>query len=748
MPVAAGEQVEAPLEVVEVVAPLDLGDAWTGRDTLAAAAEDVAAERELSLADFLARNFASVFVNEAQGNPLQPDVRYRGFVGSPLLGLPQGLAVYMDAVRANEPFGDTVSWALLPQGAVDAVVLLPGSNPLFGLNALGGALAVRTKDGFAHAGARIEALVGAFGRKAASVEAGGAADRFGYFGTVSTLREDGWRDHSPTMATQAFAKLSWRDAGGRVDASVHAADTDLIGNGAAPEELLAIAPTAIFTRPDRTRNALLGVNLLGERSVSERLSLRGNVHWRGSDIDTYNGDDSDYEACAFAAAFLCAEDDDSDEGEGDDDAAEDVALRDQPGNPIAATDELEGATINRTRTNQNSFGAGLHATYAGAIGARRNRLDFGLAYDAADVAFDSSTELGALDETRLAIPGGVYVGDAFTEVAVATSNASLYVANGLAVTTRLRVEVAARYNDTRVELRDQRGTALDGKHRFRRLNPSLGARFAVSPALALYASYGETSRAPSPVELTCADEDDPCRLPNAFLADPPLEQVVAHTWEAGAHGGSGGWTWRGGWFRTRNEDDILFVSAGALASEGYFDNVGATLRQGVEASVANEGERLRLFVHYTAMRATFEDAFAVPSVNHPLAEAGAIPVRPGDRLPLVPEQLLKAGLTFAATPRLRVATTVLRASRIHLRGDEGNLAPAIDGHAVVNLRVDYQLREHLAVFAKMDNALDESYATFGVFGEADEVLGDAFESSRFVTPAAPRAAWVGVELRR
>ena len=740
MPVAAKERMDAPLEVVEVVAPLDLGDAWTGRDALAAAAEDVAAERELSLADFLARNFASVFVNEAQGNPLQPDVRYRGFVGSPLLGLPQGLAVYVDAVRVNEPFGDTVSWALMPQSAVDAVVLLPGSNPLFGLNALGGALAMRTKDGFAHAGSRIEALVGAFGRRAASVEAGGAANRFGYFGTVSTLREDGWRDHSPTAATQAFAKLSWRDAGGRVDASAHAADTDLIGNGAAPEELLAIAPAAIFTRPDRTRNALFGVNLLGERSVSERLSLRGNVHWRGSDIDTYNGDDSDYEACAFAASFLCAED--------DDDAAEDEVLRDQRGNPIAAVDELEGATINRTRTNQTSFGAGLHATYAGAIGARRNRLDFGLAYDAADIAFDSSTELGALDETRLAIPGGVYVGDAFTEVAVATSNASLYVADGLAVAPRLRVDVAARYNDTRVELRDQRGTALDGKHRFRRLNPSVRARFAATPALTLYASYGEASRAPSPVELTCADEDDPCRLPNAFLADPPLKQVVARTWEAGAHGRSGGWAWRGGWFRTRNEDDILFVSAGALASEGYFDNVGRTLRQGVEASVAKEGERLRWFVHYTAMRATFEDAFSVPSVNHPLAEAGAIPVQPGDRLPLVPKRLLKAGLTFAATPRLRLDATVLRASRIHMRGDEGNLAPAIDGHAVANLRVDYQLRERLAVFAKVDNALDESYATFGVFGEADEVLGDEFESSRFVTPAAPRAAWVGVELRR
>ena len=741
------ERPQALIEVVEVVAPLDLGTVDAHRDTLAATAEDIAAERAPSLADFLARNAASVFVNEAQGNPLQPDVRYRGFVGSPLLGLPQGLAVYLDGVRANEPFGDTVSWALIPQSAVDAVALLPGSNPLFGLNALGGALSVYTKDGFSHAGTRLEASVGSFGRRTASAETGGTGDaRFGYFGTLSTLREDGWRDYSPTAATQGFAKLSWLNGDARVDASVVAADTDLIGNGAAPEELLAMAPKAVFTRPDRTRNALFGVNLVGDYSFSERLAVRGNVYWRRSDIDTYNGDDSDYEACAFAPAFLCAGDDDSDDGEESD--LDQEALEDERGNPIAASDALEGATINRTRTAQRGRGFGLHAEHARDTSAWPNRLVLGLAYDAADVDFDSSTELGALDQTRLAVPGGVFVGDAFTEVAVATSNASLYVAESFAPSPRLRVDLAARYNAVRVELRDQRGTALNGKHRFARLNPSLGVVFAATPTLAFHASYGESSRAPSPVELTCADEDDPCRLPNAFLADPPLAQVVARTWEAALNGHRNGWAWRGGWFRTRNQDDILFVSAGSLASEGYFDNVGATLRRGFEASVSREGARLRWFVHYTQMRATFESAFSVPSVNHPLAEDGAIAVRPGDRLPLVPERLLKAGLTVAATPRLDFSATVLYASGIRFRGDEGNLAPGIDGHAVANLRFDYRLGDRLTLFANVDNAFDEDYATFGVFGEADEVLGEAFESSRFVTPAAPRAGWVGVEWRR
>ena len=738
----AGEPEDAwdsGIEVVDVVAPLAVDEADAAANMLAASGEALAAGRDIALADHLARNLPSVFVNEAQGNPLQPDLRYRGFVGSPLLGLPQGLAVYVDGARVNEPFGDTVSWALVPRSAVDAAVLVPGGNPLFGLNALGGALALRTKDGFTSEGVGIEASAGSFQRRTLAAEAGGAiGERFGYFGTISTLREDGWRDYSPTRAAQGFGKLSWRGGGGNVDASLHAADTNLVGNGAAPEELLATARRAVFTRPDQTRNALLAVNLLAERELGRNLSLRGNLHFRRSDIDTFNGDDSDFEECETAVGLLCGVDEDADGEE---------LLEDALGRPVAAAERLEGATINRTRTAQRSGGFGFHAERATESSAWRNRTVFGVAFEAADVDFASSTELGTLDDTRRALPGGVFVADAFTDVEVATSHASIYVANSFAPSPRLRVDAALRYNDVAVELRDQRGTALDGSHRFRRLNPSLGATLRPTRRVALYARYGETNRVPSPVELTCADEDDPCRLPNAFLADPPLEQVEARTVEAGARG-DGDWRWRIGWFRTRNDNDILFVSAGALASEGYFDNVGTTLRRGVEASVSREAPRLRWFAHYTHMRATFEDAFLVPSVNHPQAVNGAIPVQPGDRLPLVPERLLKVGLAFVATERLGIDASAHYASSHRFRGDEGNLAAGIASHAVANLRVDYHICDGLLAFAKMDNVFNERYATFGVFGEANEVLGDAFEGSRFVTPAAPRAGWLGVELRR
>ena len=102
----------------------------------------------LSLADFMRQSFASVSINDAQNNPMQRDLQYRGFTASPLLGLAQGMAVYQNGVRINEPLGDAVNWDLLPQSAINQIQLGGGSNPLYGLNSLGGSLVIDMKDGF------------------------------------------------------------------------------------------------------------------------------------------------------------------------------------------------------------------------------------------------------------------------------------------------------------------------------------------------------------------------------------------------------------------------------------------------------------------------------------------------------------------------------------------------------------------------------------------------------------------------
>lgn len=740
----SANEAQPMLEVMEVVAPLSLEDAESAANVQAANAEAIA-DGGLDLTDFLRRNTASVFVNEAQGNPLQGDVQYRGFVGSPLLGLPQGIAVYQDAVRVNEPFGDTVNWALIPESAIGSVFLVPGSNPLFGANALGGALSVVTKDGFAHPGTKAELSAGSFGRWSVGAEAGGSrSERFAHFATASVLKESGWRDHSPTESAEGFGKLIWQRPNSRVDLAVTLASTDLVGNGAAPEQLLAIDRSAIFTRPDRTRNRLALATLVGEADF-ENFALQGNAYFRKSDIESYNGDDSDYEACdgdesdeagesrSFASGLLCLEDG--------------VAM-DAQGAPIAADERLQGATANRTDTAQIGYGFSAQAERLDTFGERGNRLAFGVSLDSADIDFDASTELGRLDATRLAIPGGVFVGDAFTEVAAEMQTAALYVVNALAATPRLGLTVSARYNRSQVTLRDGLGTALDGDHVFHRLNPAASATYRASTALALFATYGESSRAPTPVELTCADEDAPCRLPNAFLADPPLQQVVARTMEVGARGQNAAFRWRVAWFDSRSLDDILFISAGAFTNEGYFDNIGTTARRGFELGLDGETERFGWFLRFTQLRATFEDAFSVPSANHPKATAGEIAVSAGDHLPLVPKRLLKGGVRWDANERLTLRGEVLHSAGFHLRGDEANIVAGIDGHSVVNLYASYRFNARLRGFLAIDNALAERYATFGVFGDAEEVLGEGFDGGRFLTPAAPRAGWVGLEFRR
>ena len=163
-----------PLEEVVVVAPYGtaVDPALVPANVQRAVAEQSCnARKSLDLTDFLNRQFSSVSINHAQNNPLQPDFNFRGFTASPLLGLPQGLSVYQNGVRINEPFGDTINWDLIPMSAIDSVQMLAGAQPVFGLNTLGGALSLQMKNGFNYEGTQAEVYGGSFGRRGA-IDAG------------------------------------------------------------------------------------------------------------------------------------------------------------------------------------------------------------------------------------------------------------------------------------------------------------------------------------------------------------------------------------------------------------------------------------------------------------------------------------------------------------------------------------------------------------------------------------------------
>jgi len=255
-----------------------------------------------------------------------------------------------------------------------------------------------------------------------------------------------------------------------------------------------------------------------------------------------------------------------------------------------------------------------------------------------------------------------------------------------------------------------------------------------------------SSRVPAPSELSCADPEDPCRLPNAFVADPPLEQVVARTVEGGLRGRGRGVTWNASLFRAAVRDDIVFISSGALTNTGHFANLGDTLRQGIEIG-ASGGLRdaVRWGAAYSYLQARFQTPLTLSSPHHPGADDGEIAIEAGDAIPSVPAHNLKLNVS-STIRRATVGANLLATSRQFLRGDEANLLPALEGAAVVNLTGSYAVSRRVRLFARVANLFDRQYATFGLLGEAGEVLGDDYQDPRFLSPAAPRAAWVGVEL--
>ena len=714
--------------------------------------EDLKQSHTLDLSEFMNRNLGSVSVNESQENPLQPDIQYRGFTASPLLGLPQGLAVYQNSVRVNEVLGDTINWDLIPESSIASINLIGGANPLFGLNTLGGALSITTKNGFTHPGNSIEAYGGSFGRVATTAESGGNNGTLGYYATINYFDENGWRDFSPSNAVNFFTSLGYRDGlNTKLDLNFNYSDTSLTGNGPIPADLLNRDRGAVFTFPDITENNLMFVDLEGEHWLNDVVQLSGNVFYRNSDANYFNGNESVFEDCAASggpAGLLCNEGDPA-------------PVTDQNGNTISSTNangSPRDAVNNIDARGQRGYGGTLQATFLQRLFDHENQLIIGSAYNQGFASFLSKAEVASLNPNRSTTGFGIFVPTEGTFIDTHTRSWSIYLTNTLSVTDKLDLTLSARYNNTGIEISDQGGQslftvprpALNGEHDYERINPAIGVTYTFMPRLSGYASYGESSRAPTPIELACADPNAPCTLPNAFLADPPLEQVVTTSWEGGFRGVFKGTKWHVGGFRALNSNDILFISTGgATGNQGYFSNVGDTMRMGMELGLSGTWKKLDWSVNYSYLEATYETAFLASSPNHPQADVnGDIQVNPGDHIPGIPAHTLKVGGEYPLTQKLRIGGDLLYNSGVYLRGDEANLLDTLDGYATVNVRGIYQFSKTFSIFARINNLFDTEYETFGLLGDASDV---AFtpplnNDPRFLSPGAPISGFVGIKI--
>jgi len=732
-----------------VTATTPLHGSHLGKDHVAAnvqtiSGEDLADHKSLDLSSYISEATGSVHINDVQGNPLQPDLQYRGFLASPLLGAPQGLSMYLDGVRLNEPLGDTINWDLLPVNAIRSVNVIPGSNPIFGLNTLGGALSLETKTGFSDPGANGSLLYGSWNRKVARADAGAHGERFGIFAAAQFFHEDGWREASPTRAEQAFIVGSYQNAGTTVDLSLMAANTKLTGNGASPEQLLAMDRRAVFTTPDTTANQLFMATLRGERLLVPHLRLMGTVFARTNRTRSSNGDQHDWSNCMVTPGVLCSADD----------SGAETPVLDKSGAPVPFMDSYDAA-YNRTDTRQTSYGATVQVAVDARLAQRENHLVVGAEADQSRITFRSSTTVGTLDDARNTVDNGFL--DPTSPIAVdsTVTDLGLYTTDTFSIRPDLFFTASARFNLTKLSLDDQIGDDLTGDHSFHRINPAAGLSYQPRPWLGGYASYSESNRAPTAVELTCASPTDPCRLPNAFAADPPLAQVVARTFEAGVRGSVRPGTSRIGYdltaFRTVSSDDILFITSGMVANQGYFSNVGDTRRQGIEADISGRtriggASRIDWSVFYTLIDATFETPYTALSATHPEAANGQIQVPAGAHIPSIPKHIVKVGLSYLSSFGLYAGVNVVGNSSQYLRGDEANLLAPLPGYLIVNARVAYRFWFHAQVFVLADNLFNAQHSTFGVLGDATGVLGPTYDSPRFMGPGAPRAAWVGVDL--
>jgi outer membrane receptor protein involved in Fe transport len=677
--------------------------------------EDLRRQRSSHLADFLESNATSVSVNAAQGNAFQPDVSFRGFTASPLLGLPQGLSVFQDGVRVNEPFGDVVNWDLIPQSAIASLQLLPGSQPGFGLNTLGGALSVQTKSGLSHPGGALEVQGGSFGRRSFEIEHGGDAADWNYFFTANRLQDHGWAEHNPSLVQQFFGKLGYVAGQSSVDLSLTLADNTLEGTQTLPQSFAGDFRQA-YTYPDINKNSLGFLGVKGSHLIDDHFFLDGNLYFRKyRNQNTSSNVNGEYDAVS----------------------------------------NLVQANNDRSAIDQSSYGAGLQLTYLGDIAGKKQQLVVGISADLGSAQFIQEAQDASFTASRNTVGTNDYA--LSTDATAGNRYLGLFVNDTVTLDERWALTLSGRYNRASITIRDQTGVTpeLNGDHGFAHLSPALGINFNPGANVTAYATYNQGMRTPTPIELTCADRLAPCKLPNNFLSDPALNMVLAKTFEMGLRGHRGrSFKWSAALYRTQLQDDIQFISSlGAGSNGGYFQNVGRALRQGVELAVSERWGSVQTSLHYGFVDATYQSSFTMNSPANSSADAaGNIQVRPGNQIPGLPRQTLKLRLDYDLGASGSVGLAVNASAGQYARGNENNQSANgwVAGFTVMNIDARLLIARDLEVVAQISNVLDRRYNNFGVLGRnvftgPDNTFdGLNPRNEMFLGHGAPRGMWIGL----
>ncbi len=701
------------------------------------------------LLDAMARALPGVALGDQTGNQFQLDLNYRGFVASPVIGTPQGLAVYQNGVRINEVFGDIINWDFIPENAISRMTLVP-SNPVYGLNAIGGALAFDMKNGFGYHGVESDAMAGSYGRIGATVQAGGQNGNWSGYITADAIDDAGWREDSPSQLRRLYADLGARGDTTEFHVSFTGASNNFGAAAATPVQMLDQNWASVYTLPQTTQNQLAFLTTSASWKPSDTLTYQAVAYYRffqQSHVDG-NGTDAQNTGCPDPSV-LCFPNLNGSLSN----------LVTTNGQTVPATGALGSSVlgeIDRTFTTTNSFGGSAQAASSARLFGHDNNVVVGVSVDRGLVQFSTTSELGTVNANQFpTVQGsGLFIDQPSGDVApvglgATTLYTGVYLTDTFDVTPRFAVTAGGRFNFAQITLQDELGSdpSLNGSHDYSRFNPALGATFKLTPNVTLYGGYAEANRAPTPLELGCADPLRPCLIDNALVGDPDLKQVVSHTFEAGLRGhaalAGGALNWTLGAFHTENTDDIVNV-ASPIPGHEYFQNAGNTLRRGVEADASYTIDRWKLYANYTYVDATFLNALTLSSPFNPFANDGNIYVVPGDHLTGIPDYRFKAGFEYQVTKPWKFGADLNVIGSQYLVGDETNQNPKMPAYWFVNLHSSYKITDHVEVFGLVRNLFDQHYDVYGTFFDTTSFPYLNLTDPRTFIPGIPLAAYVGV----
>jgi outer membrane receptor protein involved in Fe transport len=766
---------------VTVVSTTPIGQADQPLDQIPVSVQGLTAKsledsNALDLADLMNKRLTGVYINENVGNPFQPDINYRGYTASPLLGTPEGLSVYLDGVRQNQPFGDIVSWDLIPKAAIRDMALIPGSDPIYGLNTLGGAVSVQTKDGLTAPGGSLQITGGKFGRRAGEGEMGGGLPNgFNYYLAGNLYREDGWRQYSPSEVRQSFAKLGWTDAKTTIFLSGAYADNWMTGNGTSDFRFLKTDYSDVNTIPDVTWDRSPSLTLNATHVLTDNLNISGNAYYRYVRADSSNGDLNDdsfdqplYNLSATDIAALTAA------GYTGFPTIGNATTEPFPywrclaqvleNNSDGEPSEKCNGVITRTTDKQNSYGLSGLVTWR----TKHNRLAIGAGWDRGTSTYYQLTQLGYLnpDNVSFTLVPIFLDGTTFSDGDPVDSRVQLHgIVNTPSVYATDTLTYGAwsftlsgRYNHTSLDNVDYLPTSsvrgnLTSNNVFQRFNPAAGLTYKPSRFFNTYVNYSEASRSPTSIELGCADPDEPCNLPNALVSDPPLEQVVSRTFEVGIRSNEKGTLhWSADYFFGQNYNDLLFV-ASEQTGFGYFLNFGKTRRDGIELELAEDWKHWSVGGNYTFLNATYQSPQTVDGGSNSTNDSALagqpgidddIHIVPGDYIPQVPRNMMKVFGQYKPSPKLTAELDILAVGSSFARGNENNLdqpdgvyylgSGKSAGYGIGNLGARYQLSPRIQLFVQMNNLLDKHYSTGAQLGTTPFNNSNQFAARPFGTP--------------